>query len=1595
MNKILYILLVLPFAAIGQTSGKNYVKTTVYNTPYTQVPANPDQTVQVNYFDGLGRAQQSVVTNAGGGGQDVVTHIEYDAFGRQVKEYLPFASEPGATPAPYIGNPIDKLNLLYLTPKYENTANYYSEKYFEKSPLNRVLEQGAPGFDWKLSERVNVPANTMALDIYVEGGCMIPGEGFQLELQRPKVTFEIRDNVFVFKLMTPYDYETSWDQSEGCPLKTAPFSISDITFGAFDYPLPDMELGILTDGFGQSTGYKVFVQNNNIIFKPIVNGSLPNVKRVNTTLSFDLTPYVTQDSHTVKFGYAANKRNEVRRFGVDYVGSVETTALTNLAYYEPNQLFKTITKNENWKSTDGFNNTTEEFTDKAGRIVLKRGYDAGKKHDTYYVYDKFSNLSYVIPPLASDAVIIENITDINTNINFPVIKLLDVDPSIAAAYAVDLYGHSNSEILNVDMLDKYGFSGGFAVHTDSNNVVTLDLNIQQTSRLPIRTGIIADLSNFGQYADKELGRLYDEEKGVNYIFSIHGNAIEVDGFGDIGSINTSFNGYEKLEYSKNYPWTKICLTDPAVSEAYDEALKSIVNADILTTMIPNDNNAHGGFSISIDEFDTVTLSLNITSDVDMLLASGEFPLEIERSIADRYIGTLSGPFYSYTFSIVNNALQVYGTGRFTEATFFASIGQQISGTIEEQAVNGLCYIYNYDNRNRMIKKHIPDNGWTYIVYDNFDRPVCTQDENLRAKTAPDHNWIFTSYDAFGRVAITGSYYSPSTFENLRASISALTGVVVETRSSTPIINGGMEVYYDNATGYASGKVLTVNYYDDYNFNTGWADAGQGDQGVLGAMPTANSWDPFTTQTKGLSTGTMVRVLGTEKWTTSFTKYDVKARPIWEWSYNNHLNAWHGIQSHLDFTGKLIDTKVQHKKTGVPAVVYTDHFTYDKGNRLLRQYRYAESNGDFYTRPIVWNKYDELGQLEQKKVGGLSFSGQQDYETYPGFQKVDYGYNIRGWLKNINDIGSMGNDFFAFRIGYSGLYNGNIASTAWKSANDNIERSYSYEYDNLNRLKNANFTGGGLNFNEGSIVYDKNGNIIQLTRYGQKTNSSNGLIDNLSYGYKPFSNQLIRVHDFSNEINGFSNGPTLQGADDYSYDPTGNMKKDLNKGIGTLPNYEIEYNHLNLPVKVQFGADKYISYVYGADGTKLSKTVHDVSVETITEYFNGFVYKNNALQYFSHPEGYVSGEAGALYAYVFQYKDHLGNVRLSFRDADNNGSVSNSEIIEEANYYPFGMQQKGYNPVATSTNLGQKIKYNGKELQDELGLNVYDYGWRNYMPDIGRWMQTDPLLNDLNFAFDDSQVDEDDDEEVLEAILTKAEVGDGIFNTNNLNPYTYGYNSPVVYDDPDGKCPTCITALIGAAVGGGIELGSQLLSGKSLRDVDWADVGVEALKGGLIGSGVGAGAALALNAGSTTVKASFDYSVSGGNANVFNGKKSLKSAAFDAGSDIIGAKVGGAVAKNVGKFTQKGVSKAIKAETKATKNLVKQTNKFNKATNGGRNVNQAAKSNLSKAQGASRVARGKTVRAQMVNSASKGAAGQTANNATQNVAKDKTKNQLGL
>ncbi|PIX06137.1 MAG: hypothetical protein COZ76_10485, partial [Flavobacteriales bacterium CG_4_8_14_3_um_filter_35_10] len=97
-----------------------------------------------------------------------------------------------------------------------------------------------------------------------------------------------------------------------------------------------------------------------------------------------------------------------------------------------------------------------------------------------------------------------------------------------------------------------------------------------------------------------------------------------------------------------------------------------------------------------------------------------------------------------------------------------------------------------------------------------------------------------------------------------------------------------------------------------------------------------------------------------------------------------------------------------------------------------------------------------------------------------------------------------------------------------------------------------------------------------------------------------------------------------------------------------------------------------------------------------------MYENDALQFFNQPEGYVEPDGGA-YNYVYQYKDHLGNIKLSYKNISLTSTPS-LQIVEENNYYPFGLEHKGYNNVINGTENKYKT-YQGKETEEELGKNT--------------------------------------------------------------------------------------------------------------------------------------------------------------------------------------------------------------------------------------------------------------------------------------------------
>jgi RHS repeat-associated protein len=160
---------------------------------------------------------------------------------------------------------------------------------------------------------------------------------------------------------------------------------------------------------------------------------------------------------------------------------------------------------------------------------------------------------------------------------------------------------------------------------------------------------------------------------------------------------------------------------------------------------------------------------------------------------------------------------------------------------------------------------------------------------------------------------------------------------------------------------------------------------------------------------------------------------------------------------------------------------------------------------------------------------------------------------------------------------------------------------------------------------------------------------------------------------------------------------------------------------------------------------MKQTRIENAVEQTIDYVGNFVYDDNQLKYLLTDEGRVVVNTNGTFEYEYNLIDHLGNTRITFNQ--------NGEIIQEDAYYPFGMKMNGL-CYETGTDYKNKYLYNGKELQDDFGLDWYDYGARFYDPQIGRWHSVDPSA----------------DEEGQEV----------------ASPYCYVENNPISRNDPDGR-----------------------------------------------------------------------------------------------------------------------------------------------------------------------------------------------------------------
>lgn len=662
---------------------------------------------------------------------------------------------------------------------------------------------------------------------------------------------------------------------------------------------------------------------------------------------------------------------------------------------------------------------------------------------------------------------------------------------------------------------------------------------------------------------------------------------------------------------------------------------------------------------------------------------------------------------SYTYYVYNDMGQLAVVLPWHSNTISAG-----SYSTDHNWIRKYAYVYHYDKCGNLISKQLPGRDPIRMVYDKLGRLILQQDGNQRTR---GNYWTVYKYDPQGRLAYTTEVDTRSSdHQDLIDSFEEW--IVVESFSTTapdyPLENTGYSrgFYHNQPT-----KVLTVNYYDNYDF---LQLLPSGIASKLAYREQRGYGKSYGNST-GLLTGTRVYSLTDNTYTTTAYYYDDQGRVI-----QSHTRSLFGEQDDMYFAFNFDGTA---RQTLHLCDSTQEHYTYQydlQGRLLQTTYQVGSVNSIILAR----NTYDEIGNLVST-------------HRHNNTDAESFAYNVQNSLTCLQSGDVQERLYYCDSLPkYStACYNGNIASIRTSQAGQALQ--FAYHYDALNRLVSSRQLTADSYWDSETFVYDHLGNITHLDRFDNDTQ-----IDELYYEYN--GNQVTYIEDMQSNQDKYNtyeyhslaeyNGG---GYHQLSYDHNGNLTADYDRGVCA-----IRYNLLNLPDTIQFFSGAQIINTYDAAGIKrrtcyltpmepelipigivhhypneshnIDKTIitYNGSFVRTTMLSEGTAYRHDLSVH--NPEGYThfdiaDGKFTNPQQYYFR-RDHLGsNVAV--------WNATRDTTVQRTWYYAGGTPMS--NSIGQSA---QSYKYNGKEFVEIFGNNTYDYGFRGYHAITGRFTTMDPL-----------------------------------------------------------------------------------------------------------------------------------------------------------------------------------------------------------------------------------------------------------------------------
>jgi RHS repeat-associated protein len=709
-------------------------------------------------------------------------------------------------------------------------------------------------------------------------------------------------------------------------------------------------------------------------------------------------------------------------------------------------------------------------------------------------------------------------------------------------------------------------------------------------------------------------------------------------------------------------------------------------------------------------------------------------------------------------------------------------GYDRSGLVDRIAeADGPSTSYDYDDAGR-LEQLTEGSDTTEFAY--------SPDGNLTRRTSPTGAVTTYGYDAEGRVttevdprgAVDGASPEDFTWTADYDAAGQLTGL------SDPLGNRQTAAYDGDGrlTAFADARGEETSYAYD----------------ALGRLTTVTAPDGGETAYTYDTAGNLATRTDANDHTTTYG-YDPAGRLT---SVNDPLDRVRELA--YDLEGNLAaETNARGQTTthtldalGRPTeIAYSDDtpsiaLAYDPAGRITEV---TDATGtrtfedyDAAGRPETITLPDDAGEFTYDYDG----MGRVTERTSPGGLEAEYEYDEDGRL-----ISQALANTNTTEYGYDPA--GNLTSVTLPDSNGHTETR---TYDRAGQLSRISLARDDEQLTTQTLTRDANGQPTAIEGNGSRqlfTYDANGRLTEectasencTSYTYDQVGNRLTRetpddtteyTYDAADQL--VSAGPT-----DYTYDAAGNQT------AAGQDNYT--YDAAGRLTGITTADDDEYSYDYDADGNRTAATVNGERQRTTwwdvvgplpqvaTEYDG-----DGALvaDYAYNPDGQVQARQTGQDSLQFYHHDWHGSV----------AGVTGSGGDPQASYAytAFGVTDETITGPASFANPFTYTSQYTEPTTDAAGQHLRA---RDYDPDLGRFITQDPAARSGSQPY--------------------------------TSAYAYAENLPTTLTDPSGRCPTCISAGIGAVLGGAIEGGMYAFT--SGDDFTWGGLAEATGRGAVIGA----------------------------------------------------------------------------------------------------------------------------------------------------------------